>query len=408
MSGYFYKNLIFAGLLCASICGPAIAEAEQSTASDKSADRFTPVTASIMGTSPRAFSGSDGLEHLVYELMLTNAKPAMATLQQIDVIDPASTGRSLSAFRDQDLLDRLYTLQPRPAGSPTIDLNSSRLFFVELTFEPGKVPRTIAHRLKLLGAASPGPGTPATPLDYRVATINLDAASVPALASPLEGSSWVAVNGCCNSSVIHRGSFQTVNGGLFDAQRFAIDYMQLNKQGEFVHGDDSDVRNFVGYSANVLAVANGTVVSVLDELDDQAPGTLPDPATITIGTVDGNHVVLDIGGGRYAFYAHLKKGSVRVKAGDRVTSGMVIGQLGNSGNTSAPHLHFHVVDSPSVLGSDGLPYVIDGFTLKGQVDARAFAESETLGGKWGSSLDHAVEMRQKFPLNLDIIDFHPR
>jgi hypothetical protein len=408
MSGYFHKHLIFAGAAWACLCGAAMADSGQATASDKAGDRFTPVTASIMGAPPSAFSGSDGLEHLVYELMLTNAKPALATLKQIDVIDPAASGRILGKYRDQDLLDRLYTLQPRPAGSPTIEFNGSRLVFVELTFEPGKVPRTISHRLRLLGAANPGPRTPATALDYRVATINLDTSPLAMLAPPLEGSNWVAVNGCCNSSVIHRGSFQTVNGGLFDAQRFAIDYMQLNKQGEFVHGNVDDVRNFTGYSANVLAVANGTVVSVLDKLDDQAPGTLPDPATITIDTVDGNHVVLDIGNGRYAFYAHLKKGSVRVNVGEKVTQGMVIGQLGNSGNTSAPHLHFHVVSSPSVLGSDGLPYVIDEFALTGKVDARVFAESETLGGKWGTSLDHSIELTQTFPLNLDIIDFPTR
>jgi hypothetical protein len=408
MSGYFHKNLIFAGTLWLCLCGSAAADSQRSTADDKVGDRFTPVTTSIMGVAPSVFSGSDGLEHLVYELMLANAKPALATLQQIDVIDLASSGTTLVSYRDQDLLDRLFTLQPRPASSPTIEFGGSRLFFVELTFEPGKVPRTIAHRLKLLGAANPGPKTPATALDYQVATVNLDTSPVPVLASPLEGSNWVAVNGCCNSSVIHRGSFQTVNGGLFDAQRFAIDYMQLNKQGEFVHGDAEDVRNFTGYSANVLAVANGTVVSVLDKLDDQAPGTLPDPTTITIGTVDGNHVVLDIGNGRYAFYAHLRKGSVRVKTGEKVTPGMVIGQLGNSGNTSAPHLHFHVMNRPSVLGSDGLPYVIEGFTLTGKVDARVFAESETLAGKWGKSLDRSIEMRQKFPLNLDIIDLPTR
>ncbi|MGB0135239.1 M23 family metallopeptidase [Dokdonella sp.] len=407
MWGYFPKSLMIAAVFLVCLCGAAIAKPQKAdtTEANNADERFTPVTASILGPPPAAFMGADGMEHLVYELMLTNAKPATATLQQVDVVDAASPARILATFKEDDLLARLRTLQPRPAGSATIELNGSRLFFIELTFEPGKVPATISHRLRLLGAANPGPTTPATALDYRVATFNPETGSLPILAPPLEGSNWVALNGCCNSSIVHRGSFQTVNGGLFDAQRFAIDYMQLNAQGEFVHGDAADVRNFVGYSANVLAVADGTVVSVLDELDDQVPGTLPDPTTITLGTVDGNHVVLDLGNGRYAFYAHLKKGSVRVRKGEKVTSGMVIGQLGNSGNTSAPHLHFHVVNSASVLGSEGMPYVIDGFKLTGKVDVDAFETSETLEGKWGTALDSDIEVTRAFPLNLDIVEF---
>jgi murein DD-endopeptidase MepM/ murein hydrolase activator NlpD len=70
--------------------------------------------------------------------------------------------------------------------------------------------------------------------------------------------------------------------------------------------------------------------------------------------------VLDLGGGTYAFYAHLQPGSLRVKNGDRVTRGRVLGLLGNSGNSTEPHLHFHVSDGMSPLGSEGLPYTIAG------------------------------------------------
>jgi murein DD-endopeptidase MepM/ murein hydrolase activator NlpD len=123
-------------------------------------------------------------------------------------------------------------------------------------------------------------------------------------------------------------------------------------------------------------------------------------------TVDGNHVVLDIGGGRFAFYAHLQKNSVNVHAGDRVKKGAVLGMLGNSGNTSAPHLHFHIVNSPSVLGSDGLPYVIDKFDFTGQVDPVAFEAAPGIEGNWGQGRIKQPEHREReFPLNLNIIDF---
>jgi murein DD-endopeptidase MepM/ murein hydrolase activator NlpD len=79
----------------------------------------------------------------------------------------------------------------------------------------------------------------------------------------------------------------------------------------------------------------------------------------------GNSVVIDIGDGNYAFYAHIKPGSVKVKEGQKVKRGEHIGDLGSSGNSSAPHLHFHVMAGPSILGSPGVPYVFDSFVVQG-------------------------------------------
>ena len=114
----------------------------------------------------------------------------------------------------------------------------------------------------------------------------------------------------------------------------------------------------------MLAVANGTVVAAVDAYPDQVPGKA---TGITLANADGNHVVLDIGGGRFAFYAHLKPGSVRVRPGDTVTQGQQIGEAGNSGSSDGPHLHFHVMNGPSVLASDGMPYVFSNFALTGRI-----------------------------------------
>jgi murein DD-endopeptidase MepM/ murein hydrolase activator NlpD len=87
---------------------------------------------------------------------------------------------------------------------------------------------------------------------------------------------------------------------------------------------------------------------------------------LTLKDAGGNHVIVDIGGGRYAFYAHLKPHSITVQEGDHVRRGQVLAQLGNSGNTTAPHLHFHMMDAPLPLGADhNLPYVIDSFRYQG-------------------------------------------
>lgn len=369
-------------------------------------DAFTPVVVTPIGRQHVAVLGTDGRHHVVYELELTNTKAAAATLQRIDVVDAAAPSHVIASYAGQALLDSLRTLQPAPATDAVIPANASRLFYVELAFaSPDAIPRALLHRLTLLGAANPGPHTPATALTYTVARVTLNRAPLPVIEPPLRGSGWVAVNGCCNSGIVHRGSLQSINGALFNSQRFAIDWMRVNPQGELVHGDPNVAANYTDYGAKVYAVADGTVVETLDDLDDQVPGTLPDPTTITLRTVDGNHVILAIGHGLYAFYAHLKKGSVSVHAGEHIKAGTVIGELGNTGNTSGPHLHFHIMDGPSAMGSQGVPYVIDDFTLAGQVDIQRFNASDVLTGHWGKPLAKPLAQRDRFPLNLNVVDF---
>ena len=77
--------------------------------------------------------------------------------------------------------------------------------------------------------------------------------------------------------------------------------------------------------------------------------------------------LLNIGGGVYAFYAHLQPGSLRVKPGDKVRRGQVVGLVGNSGNSTEPHLHFHVSDANSPLGCEGLPYGLNSFEVQGRI-----------------------------------------
>jgi hypothetical protein len=302
----------------------------------------------------------------------------------------------------------LRTLAPQPATDVTIESNGGRLFYIELTFkDAANIPKLVEHHLYLIGAPNPGPAKPA-PLNYVVAPLKIADAEPLIIGPPLAGAGWVAANGCCNPDITHRGSVQSVNGALYDSQRFAIDWMRLDELGRLVHGDESNVHNYSDYGADVLAVANAKVVKVLNSLDDQVPGRLPEPSSITIETVDGNHVVLDLGGGRFAFYAHLQKGSVKVRPGDTVKKGAVLGKLGNTGNTSAPHLHFHVMNRPSPVAADGIPYVIDGFDFSGQIDIAAFEAAPALAGDWGKGRIAKPEPRQReFPLNLNIINFGP-
>jgi hypothetical protein len=372
-------------------------------------DQFTPLVASVLNNNVRPFLGTDGRLHIVYELVLTDASPTPATLEKIEVIGASNSAQALASYGGKELLSSLKTTARLPAENVTIEFNGTRLFLINLSLDPGiTLPERLLHHIEVLGAPSPGPKaeTPVL-LSYTVAPLNISR-KLLRIGPPLSGKGWVAANGCCGADSVHRASSLTVNGGIYFAQRFAIDWMRLDAAGRFVHGDSSDVRNYTCYDADVLAVADATVVETLNDLDDQKPGNLPDPKTITLENVDGNHVVLDLGDGVFAFYAHLRKDSVRVTRGDRVKRGQVLGKLGNTGNTSAPHLHFHLMEGSSVLGSNGIPYSIDSFAIEGQIPAAEFAAAPGVEGDWGKGRLPAPSARHdQYPLDLNIVDFSP-
>ena len=374
-------------------------------------DQFTPVLVSPLMQITESVLGTDGRYHVVYELLLTNTRPQPATLKKIEVLDASALSSVIATHEGNEFLARLRTLGNSAADTLEIKFNEARLLLLHLTFNSyADVPIRLLHHVELLGATSPADPTPVS-VRYTAAPIPL-ASQVPVIGPPLAGKNWVAFNGCCEANGVHRATALPVNGRLCYAQRFAIDWMRLDDQGRLAHGDPSDVRSYAGYGADVLAVADGIVVDMLNTLDDQVPPHLPDPKTVNIQNVDGNHVVQDIGNGFFAFYAHLQKGSVTVRPGERVKRGQVVGKLGNSGNTSAPHLHFHIMDGPSVLGSNGLPYVIDGFALAGQIPAEQFAAADTdaklVAENWGQGLFAQPSSRgRQYPLDLTIIDFTP-
>jgi Peptidase family M23 len=370
-------------------------------------DQFTPLVASTLTANARPFQGTDGRVHIVYELMLTNTNPTPATLKKIEVLDASDPSRIFASYDERELLSRLRTTGGAPIESPTIELNGTRLFLIDLSLDLAITPPAkLLHHIDVMAAPSPGriPTTPVL-LGYTVAPLDISR-NLPEIGPPLSGKGWVALNGCCGAGTVHRSSSLTVNGNIYYAQRFAIDWMRLDDAGRMVHGDPSDVHNYTCYGADILAVADGTVADTLNNLDDQKPGTLPDRSTITIQNVDGNHVVLDLGDGVFAFYAHMQKGSVTVNVGSRVKRGQLLGKLGNTGNTSAPHLHFHLMEGPSVLGSNGIPYVIDSFALAGQVSASDFAAATGVEGDWSKGLfPTPIPRHKQFPLDLNIVDF---
>jgi len=368
-------------------------------------DVFTPVLIRPVASKTAPVSGDDGRFHVVYELRLTNAKAVPATIERVDVLDARDHTRVLRTLAGGELVAATVHLTSRP-GPTTLAQDESRIVFIELAFDRRQdVPAALVHRFTGTGASGPAASVP-SPISYLAAPYPLDGFQPPVLGSPLRGTGWVAVNGCCKNGGAHRSALQSVNGGLDNGQRFAVDWMRLDDLGRFVVGDPGVPKNWIGYGEPVFAVADGLVVSAGNDLDDQPPGRLPDPAAITLQTVDGNHIVLDVGRGFFVFYAHLKKGTVTVRRGDRVRAGQELGRLGNSGNTSAPHLHLQVMDSPSPLGSTGLPYVHRAFTLTGTIDAARWEAAPDQTGTWGNRGTFTpVRRSSDLPLDMHIIDW---
>ncbi|MEZ5407718.1 MAG: M23 family metallopeptidase [Acidimicrobiales bacterium] len=142
---------------------------------------------------------------------------------------------------------------------------------------------------------------------------------------------------------------------------------------------------FVGFDRPILAPGDGTVVVAHDgEADHEArrsqlalvPYALTQANRLRRGpgALAGNHVVLALGAsGPFVLVAHLRRGSLAVSVGDRVTAGDVIGRCGNSGNSTEPHVHVQVTDSIDWERARGLPMV---FRRPGAGGARLPAEGE--------------------------------
>ena len=353
-----FCGVAIVGLAAASsVAQPNLAQAAEARPSE-SGPQLTPVMPSVFSV-PRWFLGDDAKVHLVYELFLTNALRVPATVTQLDVLD-GSTGRVISSLSGGNLGAAMSLVASGESSKTTLASSEVGAVWFDLIFpNTAAVPATIKHRLTV--KIPPGLPIPET-VTTTTPSVNVDLRPPIVLGAPLVGDQWAAVGSCCDGP--HRRALQPIDGKLYLSQRFAIDFNRLDPANRFSSGNPALVTSYPTYGQPVLAVGNGTVVAAVDEYPDQVAGKT---TGVTLANADGNHVVLDLGDGRFAFYAHLKPGSVRVRRGDKVTRGQQIGQAGNSGSSDGPHLHFHVMNGPAVLESDGMPYVFDDFAITGRI-----------------------------------------
>jgi murein DD-endopeptidase len=361
-----------------------------------------------VGPAPQLFM-VDGRARLSYELHFTNFAPFKIELTSIDVLGDSET--PLATFRG-DTLEKMVVPGERvviwadpPKGAPPareiIEGHTAVIFFDVTLDANAHAPAKLRHRFSFSFEGNGGATVQRT-VDTAAEPVIRQPALV--LHAPLRGASWIAFNAFSNgASNDHRRAFNAVDGRIYDAQRFAIDWGRLGPDGRLFHGDSKSNANFYGYGAEVLAVADGRISDLNDKFPDNVGSNERAKRVITLDNALGNSVTIDLGNGHFAVYGHLQPGSLKVKLGDTVKAGQALALLGNSGNSDAPHLHFELTDANSPLASEGIPYELETFTQLGVLKDSSVLDD---GSPWQPKPDvKPVVHRREFPVDNAVITF---
>jgi murein DD-endopeptidase MepM/ murein hydrolase activator NlpD len=357
-----------------------------------------PVVSLTVPFAPVPVPSTDGV-NLAYELELSAADAAALVPEKAEVLDAASGTILYTA--DGELLAALYhpAAVPPPTATELRD-GTGKVPVPRLSLwvvvAPGAVPDRLTHRITLNRSAA---GLPPVTMTGGDIAVRKDLSPV-VISPPLRGAGWLAME-TTSPLTHHFGAQITMNGVTRVPQRYAQDWVYLDPvTGQAAHDNASLAVNYYGFGKEIHAVAPGTVMDAGDGLPDIATIYAAPPSPVS--ALAGNFVIVDIGNRKYACYAHMVNGSVRVKKGDTVTEGQVIGLMGNSGNSDIPHLHFQVVtDTPSFLGAEGYPHVYRSFDVIGSVNQTRAMERQSsptysFSRLWTEFGDF-VEFRQPVP-----------
>jgi hypothetical protein len=371
-----------------------------------------PLVWHLVGSGIYPVKASDGLVHVAFAMQFTNPSGIPATLQSMEVVDPSQKSKPTGmnrvlSIKDEDVTGQLKLFTRPPAADKTsyssqLQGGQAGVMFFDLTYaDDAAVPCTIALHVHSLQPES----THEKESDIVGPPLRISSQKAIVLTAPFKGDGWVDANGCCREVGPHRFVTNPMNGTLDPSEQFAIDWIKIDKQGKAFRGDGKTSEQWLCYGAELLAVAPGTVVEVLRDLPDEPPGIAP--TDLTVSQIAGNHVLLDLGGRRYAMYAHLAPNSATVRVGDHVKAGQKLGLLGNSGNTTGPHLHFQISDRPSTLDTTSLPFVfqtimVESRTLLNLDDIESYSIK---GTPLPVNAAGAKSWMRVMPLSRDVIKF---
>jgi murein DD-endopeptidase MepM/ murein hydrolase activator NlpD len=177
-----------------------------------------------------------------------------------------------------------------------------------------------------------------------------DAPSQVPVRVPLDGPVTVAWGGAALSENYH---------AVMPDQRWAYDLL-VTRNGSSFRGAGTRVEDYYAYGRDVVAPADGVVRYVEDGEPDGIIGQR------RLIRAFGNHLILEVAPEEFLFIAHLQPASITVRPGDRVSAGQVIGRVGNSGNSSEPHVHLHLQDSPTPSFGEAIPFYFHRYQLDGR------------------------------------------
>ncbi len=346
---------------CAAI---ATCVAVSAGVADRAEAEVTGLSVQAAGAA-RYFPATDGRIHVEYDLITTNGLQGDATLRSLVVRSGRRTVLELEGDALKQITHPLKVGVNNPVDVVAGGSSVVSLVDVALPGSARKPPPELTSTVRYAVATGPLSNL----VDRTRVTVRTPVAGAPpvVIAPPLRGSGWWGFNACCDPNGSHRSGVAALGGVFKIVEAYAIDYMKVVR-GSVVRGDGAEVTDFFNYGRPVHSVAGGRVVAVhrgvpnaLWPPPDSGP---PNPEVKTSADYTGESVIAKIAPHRFALYAHLAPGSIRVEEGQRLNTGQVIGELGNSGNSYAPHLHFAVQSKPSPFAASR-PYVFDRFKLEG-------------------------------------------
>ena len=313
---------------------------------------------------------TNGMVQISYEVHLTSFSDEKLEITDVSLVN-TTDGGNLTSLSGDALVAVAHVVgetAARKGGAVEVAPGQRVVLFLDVTVPAALHVESIRHRI---GYRVQGSLATHGFLSDAVAV----STSKPSLIGPpLSGGPWVAIHSPLWPRG-HRRVFVAVAGHAKIPGRFAIDWVKVDERGRTTKGDPDLAAQTYGYGDAVLAVDDAVVVAVRDGMDE--PVHISQRTTHPLAEDAGNYLTLRLPDGRFAFYEHLKKGSITVQSGDRVKKGQAMASLGFSGESTGPHLHFHIADSNSPLDAEGLPFEIQSFRQEGR-----YEDVSRLGNPW--------------------------